>query len=194
MLKTKQLEYKLIENARRDLRQVKQLLEFDPLVIADIGANIGYYAQTLLSLFDNAKVHSYEPHPDNLQYLNEIKHDRLTIHPYGLYTSDTEIEIGMRSDNNNGTYSIFNSTNPTLVQFKNANNETIRPDFIKMDIEGSEIFVLKCTDFLSQTKAIMIEMVYMDDFKQNKLISDQLEELGFSKKIKITKNDYLWLR
>jgi hypothetical protein len=40
----------------------------------------------------------------------------------------------------------------------------------------------------------MIEMVYMDDFKQNKLISDQLEELGFSKKIKITKNDYLWLR
>lgn len=171
MLKTKQLEHKLIENARRDLIQVKELLEFNPLVIADIGANIGYYAQTLLTLFSDA-----------------------AIHPYGLYTSDTEIEIGMRSDNNNGTYSIFNSNNPTTVQFKNANNELIRPDFIKMDIEGSETFVLQCTEFLSKTRAIMIEMVYMDDFNQNKMISTQLEDLGFSKKIKITKNDYLWLR
>jgi FkbM family methyltransferase len=194
MLKTKQLEHKLIENARRDLIQVKELLEFNPLVIADIGANIGYYAQTLLTLFSDAAIHSYEPHPDNLHYLNQIKHERLTIHPYGLYTSDTEIEIGMRSDNNNGTYSIFNSNNPTTVQFKNANNELIRPDFIKMDIEGSETFVLQCTEFLSQTRAIMIEMVYMDDFNQNKMISTQLEDLGFSKKIKITKNDYLWLR
>ena len=194
MLTTKKLEYILRKNAYQDLSHVKELLQFEPLVIADIGANIGYYTSVLCEIFNNAEIHSYEPHPDNLYYLNQQVLDRLTIYPYGLYNEDDTVTIGMRDDNNNGTYGIYNSNSAVPVQFKNADNETIRPDFVKMDIEGSEIFVLKCEQFLSQTKAILIEMVYLDDFSQNEVISNRLSELGFKEKQKITKNDWLWLK
>lgn len=193
---TKQLESTLFHNSMQELRNVKQNLNFEPTIVADIGANIGYYAQALMKAFSTCIIHSYEPHPDNLQYLQEHSNNRLIIHPYGLFDSDCMMKIGMRDDNkkNNGTYGIYNDDDPYEVEFKNANNELIRPDFVKMDIEGSEIYVLNCEDFLSNTKAILIEMVYQDDFKQNSLIETRMLELNFNKRIKISKNDWLWLR
>jgi FkbM family methyltransferase len=193
---TKQLESTLLNNSLRELHNVKQNLNFEPNIVADIGANIGYYARALMKSFSMCIVHSYEPHPDNLQYLQEHANNRLIIHPYGLFNSDCMMKIGMRDDNkkNNGTYGIYNDDDPYEVEFKNANNELIRPDFVKMDIEGSEIYVLNCEDFLSNTKAILIEMVYQDDFKQNSLIETRMSELNFNKRIKISKNDWLWLR
>ncbi len=183
-------------NSLRELDQVKSMLGFEPKIIADIGANIGYYSETLLEYFPEAEVHAFEPLPEHINYLSEIKNERFHIHPYGLFNTNTEIEIGMRDDGrmNNGTYSIYNNVNSVKVTFKHGNNELIRPEFIKLDVEGSELAVLECEDFFSNTKAIYVELVYKDDFGQNEKVIERLNELGFQHKAQITKNDSLWLR
>lgn len=193
---SKKLENDLIDNTYRELALVKQHLTFNPILIADVGANIGYYARILQKMFKSATIHSYEPQLDNLRYLYQHENSRLIIHPYGLFDSDCVMKIGMRNDNkkNTGTYGIYNTDDIVSVEFKNANNESIRPDFIKLDVEGSELHILNCNEFLSNAQAILVEMVYKDEFKQNELIEKRMYELNFNTKIKISKNDWLWLR
>lgn len=193
---TVQLHKQLAAQCKDHISKVKKIIKFTPVIIADIGANVGHYAYEFLSSFPEAEIHSYEPHPDNLLYLNELKDDRLHIHEYGLFLEDRKASIGMRNDgkHNNGTYSIHLDSNATEVTLKNANNEIIRPDFVKMDIEGSEYYVLQCNDFFSQTKAILIELVYLDNFGQNDSIRLRLNEMGFKFSEKISKNDELWIK
>ena len=88
------------------------------LVIADIGANIGYYAESFLHFYPNSIVHAYEPHPLHIEELNKLNEARITVHPYGLWNCDKQMTIGMRSDGkmNNGTYEFEfspGSGNPT---------------------------------------------------------------------------------
>ena len=131
MLLTKQLEPQLKAGALRQIRTLKQKYGINPSnpIIADIGANIGYFSESFLKIYPKCELHAYEPQPDNLNELRKLEDSRFTIHEYGLFDSDGEFTIGMRSDgkSNNGTYSIFNKENLTNVPFKNANNETIRP-------------------------------------------------------------------
>lgn len=195
-LLTVELKQALIIQSENHINNVKSHLHFTPLIIADIGANVGHYATALLNAYPSASVHSYEPHPDNLNELYKIKNNRLHIYDYGLFNTGSNMNIGMREDgrNNNGTYGIYTTENSTTVQFKNANNELIRPDFIKMDVEGSELYILQCEDFFKNTKAILIELVYMDNFKQNSNVRAQLQKLGFEFLTNISKNDELWTK
>jgi FkbM family methyltransferase len=195
-LLTVELEHALTIQSENHINNVKNHLHFTPLIIADIGANVGHYTKALLNSYPSASVHSYEPHPHNLNELYKIKNNRLHIYDYGLFDTDSNMNIGMREDgrNNNGTYGIYTTENSTTVQFKNANNELIRPDFIKMDVEGSELYILHCEDFLKNTKGILIELVYMDNFKQNSNIRLQLQKLGFEFLTNISKNDELWTK
>lgn len=183
------------------LDQITQLKEkycvsLNNPIIADIGANIGYWSESFLEIYPACELHAYEPHPDNLKELKQLNDGRLTIHEYGLFDSDGEFTIGMRSDgkSNNGTYGIFNKENPTSVPFKNANNETIRPNIVKMDAEGAEPNILECSDFFSETKAILIELLHRDDFGLNQKIENNLKKLGFKYKCSLGRNDQLWLR
>ena len=165
-------------------------------IIADIGANIGCFSESILQYYTNGIVHAYEPHPDHVLELEKLNEPRIKIHPYGLFNSDGEFTIGMRSDGklNNGTYGIFDKENSIKVSFKNANNEKIYPHIVKLDVEGSEFFILQCSDFFHNTQAIIIELVYLDNFKMNDNIVNELLKLGFVNKLKLSKNDHLWVR
>jgi FkbM family methyltransferase len=195
---TNELKDILKPRAVNEMQHVRDILNEQNIsidVIADIGANIGYYSEALLETFLNADVHAYEPHPHNLKLLYNVTNDRLHVHPYGLFDKDTTMEIGMRdSRNNNGTFSIFNTHESTSVSFKNANTESVRPDFIKLDVEGSELFILQCDSFLENVKAIFIELIYTDEFSQNSKVTQRLNDMGFVFSKQITKNDQLWLK
>lgn len=186
----------LKNNALNEILMIKDIIDFSPECIVDLGANIGYYSEVFLDNFPNAQVHAYEPHPDNLSLLTKIKNDRLKIYPYGISNRNFKAKIGMRDDgkDNNGTYGIYGKVNLTEVEFKDGNNETLLPDFAKIDVEGSELDILSCEKFLSNTKAILIELVYKDDFKHNDLIKKRLLDLNFKFSKQVDKNDQLWLR
>lgn len=197
-LYTKNMKRQLKDGALRQITELKEKYRVNPYnpIIADIGANIGYFSESFLEVYSECQLHAYEPQPDNLEELKQLNDNRLTIHEYGLFDSDGEFTIGMRSDgkSNNGTYGIFNKENSISVPFKNANNETIRPHIVKMDVEGAEANILECSDFFSETKAILIELVYKDDFGMNQKTEDNLKKLGFKYKCHLGKNDQLWLR
>lgn len=192
------MKRQLKDGALRQITELKEKYRVNPYnpIIADIGANIGYFSESFLEVYSECQLHAYEPQPDNLEELKQLNDNRLTIHEYGLFDSDGEFTIGMRSDgkSNNGTYGIFNKENSISVPFKNANNETIRPHIVKMDVEGAEANILECSDFFSETKAILIELVYKDDFGMNQKTEDNLKKLGFKYKCHLGKNDQLWLR
>jgi len=186
----------LKNHALTEILMVKNILEFEPKCIVDLDANIGYYTEVFLDNFLNAQVHSYEPHPDNLFILNKIKNDRLKIYPYGISNENFKVKIGMRDDGkkNNGTYGIHGTVNLTEVEFKNGNDETILPDFVKIDVEGSELSILSCDKFFDKTSAILIELLHRDDFKQNDLIKNRLLEMNFKFIKQCDRNDQLWIR
>lgn len=187
----------LKDKANREIKELKKFWnESYPPIIADIGGNIGYYSEVLLSTFDKSQVHSYEPHPYNLNHLNKINSDRLTIHNYGLFNETKRLEIGLpahRTDNN-GLFSIHYTTNAVEVDLKNANDEIIRPHIVKIDVEGSEPQILECSEFFSKTKIILIEIVHQDDFNMNIRVSAMLKSMGFKYKTNTSKNNELWLR
>lgn len=195
-LLTTELKTELTIRINSDVKKIKSLINFTPKIIADIGANVGYYTNAFLSEYPSAIIHSYEPQLDNLSELYKIKNDRLYIHDYGLFDSNKIMSIGMRDDDryNNGTYGIYTNINSTDVLFKNANEEIINADLVKMDVEGSELYILQCEEFFKSVKAIVIELVYLDNFNQNENIRKQLKYLGFELSEKLNKNDELWIK
>ena len=197
-LHTKKLKPVLKNRARHQITELKEKYGINPSnpIIADIGANIGYVSECFLEMYSECELHAYEPHPDNLEELKKLKDSRFTIHEYGLFDSDGEFTIGMASNSksNNGTYGIFSKENSISVPFKNANTEIIRPHIVKMDVEGAEANILECANFFSETKAILIELVYKDDFGMNQKTEDNLKKLGFKYECHLSKNDQLWLK
>ena len=193
---TLRLRDALKENALNEILMIKNIIDFDPECIVDLGANIGYYSEVFLDHFPNAQVHAYEPHPDNLSLLYKIKNDRLKIYSYGISNRNFKTKIGMRDDgkDNNGTYGIYGTVNSTEVEFRDGNEETVSPDFAKIDVEGSELDILTCENFFKKTKALLIEMVYRDDFNHNELIKKRLLDLNFKFSKQVDKNDQLWVR
>jgi FkbM family methyltransferase len=165
-------------------------------IIADLGANIGYYTEVFLGHFKKSEVHSYEPHPNNIEHLKKIKSDRVFIHEYGLYNTTLKVNIGLPINEigNNGMFSIHHLENNIEVQFKNANEELIRPHIVKIDVEGAEPEILECSDFFKKTKMILIEMLHMDSMNINDIISERLTSLGFTYRLNTTKNNQLWLK
>lgn len=184
--------------ALKHIKEVKKVFSEDnkKVVIADIGANIGYYAESFLEVYEQASVHAYEPLPLNLGELFKINNDRLQIHPYGLFDYDGKFELGVDENEllNNGTYSIYRKTNRVEVIFKDADNELIRPTIVKIDVEGAESNILNCAEFFSKTKAILVEIVHKDDFGKNEEVIQKLKSLGFEFNTNLGKNDQLWLK
>lgn len=186
----------LKSKALKEVKQVKEVWGDSIPLIADIGANIGYYSEAFYEVFDGSTIHSYEPHPYNLGYLRGVQRDGIFIHEYGLFDKDTKLMIGVPESrpNNNGLFSIHHTTNGVEVDLKNANKEEIRPDIVKIDVEGSESQVLSCTEFFENTKLILIEIVVDDNFNNNDDVVSKLKSIGFTYIKNTSKNNQLWSR
>lgn len=137
--------------------------KLDGKIFYDIGAFMGYHSLCFAKKGGTStRVYSFEPHPDNLQRfqknvdLNEVLKPRINIFPCAL--SD-KINTGRLVSNNrleNGgtSESFINQTDEHthLAEFE-VELQTIDnliflnkinvPDFIKMDVEGHEMFVIK---------------------------------------------------
>lgn len=149
----------------------------DRVVIFDVGANIGDYAQGIADIFgkDKIELHCFEPSPktfarlkDNLKALST---GNVHLHNFGLSDRAGEIELfqdaelsGMTSvykrrmdhfgkDFNRSEVASFS----TLDEFcKEQNIGSI--DFLKLDVEGHELKVLEgAGSMLNNVKYIQFE-------------------------------------
>lgn len=120
----------------------------------DVGANIGYYSLIAAQRVGaNGKVIAYEPDADNFALL---KHNvdlnnlsQVQIFPYALYDQNTEGKLFL-SDDNFGDHRIYAADNrrkSRAITLVNGNEHlsqyTNKIDFLKIDTQGAEFFVLK---------------------------------------------------
>ena len=118
------------------------------LVIFDIGANIGLFS---LHCSDRARIiYSFEPTPHHFEILKELTIDFQNIKPINIAISDSDSYIPFYlSDDNTTMNSIVNKYNKqitvkgqSILSFVLENNIN-KVDFIKCDIEGSEMIAIK---------------------------------------------------
>lgn len=122
-------------------------------VYVDVGANIGYY--TLLAaqrVGVQGKVVAYEPDPDNFALLssNVALNNLSQVHtfPYALYDKNGEGKLFLSGDNF-GDHRVYGSAEErhsraiTLVNGgEHVSRQTDRIDFLKIDTQGAEFFVV----------------------------------------------------
>ena len=152
----------------------------------DIGANIGNHSLFFADLF--SKVISFEPNerPFKLLKFNSSLAENIQPFNLGLSTKTMELPVKLRPLNS-GSARICNNENPdtffSVVSLDDflMKNEHSDISFMKIDVEGHELMVLKgAKSTLEKYKPIIaLEMHFKKDIKNNLDILELLEKFGY---------------
>ena len=123
-------------------------------VFFDIGASFGYYSLTVANNVKGAQIHSFEPVSTTFNHLKrniDINKFNGIIKSNCLAVSDKEGEVKMTSYLYSGDHIVnYESTNKGLISVKAITidkyveeNNILNISFIKCDIEGAELLMLK---------------------------------------------------
>ena len=174
----------LKHTGRKHLSQCHNTINFinhinlKPRIIIDIGACWGEYSLLLAKEFPKSKIFSIEGSPINFKsFKKNIKiNSKISkiISPFNLIISDLDGEGTIT--NNLNTMNIANDLNKSeagvvkvisqkLKTFI-SDNDLKQVDFIKIDIEGSELKLLKCL-LSNYFKVIQIELINYNDINDN---------------------------
>lgn len=136
---------------------VRRLSLESSIVVLDVGANIGSYARMVLAHVPNVILHAFEPSPNSFEKLRAAANDpRCTCHPIGLSDQETETELF-----SNAAGSAIASVHKRRldhfgIRFDQSERISLRRldgfcdergieriHFLKLDVEGHEIAVLR---------------------------------------------------
>ena len=174
----------------------------DGMVAFDIGANIGHITLILVELVGpGGHVYAVEPSPRNFEILKKnIKlnnySDRVT--PYQIAISNRNINSKLylsKSSNLHSLTSSFNteeSVDVTVLKADEFFKDKLLPNFIKMDIEGSEVEAIQgMMETLKKAKPpvkILLEVHPMYYSKEHSLENQlrKLIDMGFHAKYVIS--------
>jgi FkbM family methyltransferase len=115
----------------------------------DVGSNWGYFPLYAASLRQQLTVHAFEPMPgtfrDLVQCVGQAGLDKnVTCHHLALSDSDGEMFIGRPDRLHSGQATVSASGGESRVGTKRLDGMSLpRPDFIKIDVEGHELAVLR---------------------------------------------------
>ena len=167
----------------------------DGNVIFDIGGNVGLHSSYFAKHFNNTRVVTFEPLPENAAYLrklislNKIANIQLIEKAVGTKTGTVYFD---RDKNNHQGHISAEPSNlsvqvTTLDEFISTNN--ISPNFIKIDVEGFEADVLdgfknKIGDSLP---FLIIEIHSME---QSKRVGDFFRQLPYTMYRVVEKKDW----
>jgi FkbM family methyltransferase len=161
------LDFYLKKVHEEDYKAFSLICSQEPQLFLDIGANVGMSALSIFALKPNAQVISFEPNPINYPYLDKIvnKFTNFEYQPIGLgdregiltfyypiYNGKAMTALGsFNYENaarwlNSNTVYFFDQKKlkieQTSVQVKTLDSFNLNPDFIKIDVEGFESYVL----------------------------------------------------
>ncbi len=144
------------------------------LTLFDVGANIGKYTNELLNVFPTATIHSFEPAVSTFGELKKnITSDRVVLNNMGLsdkkgeavlyYDEETSGAASLfkrQMDYRNVDFSLSEEVKISTVEDYCNEKGIDNIDFLKIDVEGNEIPVLKGAGSLLDNRkvsAIQIE-------------------------------------
>lgn len=144
----------------------------DDMVIADVGANIGYFTLIFSRNITNGKIYSFEPEPQNYTLLRKnLQENKIgDVVTEQLALSDTNGETSLyKHPTNGGGHSLHEDGVLPFDDFPDDGNaETVRsttfddyfdsrpdPDLVKIDVEGGEPNVLRGMMGSLETKPVI---------------------------------------
>jgi len=144
----------------------RDVLESEPTVIVDLGANIGLTALVLAARFPEARLVCVEPHPENAQLL---RHNltclgaRAMILEAALADCAGPIALSLEAEHYNAS---LVRDGARVVEVAALTMEDVMQhsgiteiDLLKMDIEGAEYLILKSRpEWLNRVKLLLAEL------------------------------------
>ena len=153
-------------------------------VCIDVGSHIGTHSIPYSKIFD--EVYSFEANIDNYKFLEEniILNRRNNIKSFNLPISDKikKIKIVRHSNDNTGCFTTEETESEGISTEFLDNFDIENLDFIKIDVEGKELEVLKGGSKLIEKwkPLIQLEMNYLSS-KFHREIIDFIQNLGYVK-------------
>lgn len=157
----------------------------EPLII-DCGANMGLSLLYFSKEFPNSKIIAFEPDDSVLSELrqNVLSHDlkNVTLFEKAVWSSETTLPFFTDQGMGGRVETSYVGQEPKTIQtlrLKNFLNQKV--DFLKMDIEGAEIEVLKdCQENLKNVDRIFVEYHSFENREQELgELLDLLKQNGF---------------
>jgi FkbM family methyltransferase len=154
-------------------------------LIYDCGANIGTSCVFFSELYPEAKVIAFEANHKMadvlVQNLKQNNIDNVEVIDKALWIHNDGIEIGMEGADASSIYFPSQRARVGSVRFKELLEKEERVDFIKMDIEGAELEVIKdCGTELKKVNNIFIEYhSFLEKDQKLSVIIGILEKNGF---------------
>ena len=173
----------------------KYVKKFD--VAIDAGANIGLQSVRLAQKFN--QVHSFEPTTINYDCLisNAKNFSNVQVYKTGLGEREESAIIKLPVESKNcGAFSIidFNNTEyPVLeeeIKISPLDKFQLSPDFIKIDTQGFELFILKGAENTLKNKPVLL--LECEKKQEKRLILNYLIPLGYSI-IETVRKDSIWI-
>lgn len=141
---------------REEVRSAVARIHRPQPVVFDVGANVGNWTQSLLEFLPTAKVYMFDPSPGCQKVIREKNLPGITLLPCALGESPGRMPY-FSSSATDGSASLHARRDTPFADFKYQQStvevrtldEVIETekiafvDFIKMDIEGHELFALK---------------------------------------------------
>ena len=147
----------------------------------DIGGNIGNHCLMFKREFPDMEIYTFEIHPQHYNLLVENTKRYLDINTFNIGVSDC-IDIVKFNDGGN------DNTGATHIQHIGGNNRNItlpldmfifkrKIDFIKIDIEGHELYALK-----GMKKNIERDkpLIWIEDMSEESVAVNFLKEMGYN--------------
>jgi FkbM family methyltransferase len=162
------------------------------MTLVDVGVNKGYFSLIFARLMeDSGNVLSFEPDPDNCFWFRQsIKANRYKcIKLYQHALSDKEGSVAFYRGKKSGWGSIIQSpyTTQNAINVKSRKLDNVledeeidKVDFVKIDVEGAELSVLKGAKKTLQRHNIKLAIdVDLLRLEQKNQLLDFLESFGF---------------
>jgi FkbM family methyltransferase len=150
------VEHKRLDFDQNSLPQILPHIKPDGVVL-DIGANIGCYAYAFGQIAK--EVHCFEPNSEAYECLKyNLIHGSGDYKIYKMAVSDKEYNLNVVSENDNiGMAYVEESKSGTIKSISIDSLELKECDFIKIDVEGFELHVLRGAEStINKYKPVMV--------------------------------------
>ena len=165
-------------------------------VAVDIGANIGLHSIRLSKLFDT--VYSFEPSRINFSCLTTNLKDNTNINFFNLGLSNQNTKHILRLPKNShrcGEFSMVDftseDTNSEIVNCATLDSFNLLADFIKIDTQGFEPFILEGGIKTLEKKPVLL--VEAETEERYAAIEKILKPMNYKKVDTIRKKDHVWV-
>ena len=156
----------------------------DSAVICDCGAHIGNHSVFFAKVCNAAYVYAFEPEPHSFSILkenielNELS-DKVSLFNAALGDSEGSAAIALHDDSNTGKTRIVPDVSGHLKRLRldDALSPDVKTDFIKIDVEGSELALLKgARRVITESRPV----IFIETFPENRAaVFDLLNDYGY---------------